>query len=106
MEICTVSIKFLIACSPFKVCVVTRRRLLNPKMPLLLSCLLGDKVNVVTLRKDRAVAIREEYHTFRNKAVWIMCCVPMMLYLGMKRADHLAEGPTSITLTPALLTGR
>jgi hypothetical protein len=75
-------------------------------MPRLLSYLLGDKVALVAIRKDQAVGIREEYHAFRNKAVWIMGTVPMMLYLGMKRADHVSEGgKDSISLTPALLTG-
>lgn len=75
-------------------------------MPRLLSYLLGDKVNLVAIRKDQAVGIREEYHTFRNKAVWVMGTVPMLLYLGMKRADHVTGGDKdSITLTPALLTG-
>eukprot|EP00878_Enallax_costatus_P012838 GHUV01013406.1.p1 GENE.GHUV01013406.1~~GHUV01013406.1.p1 ORF type:complete len:304 (+),score=84.96 GHUV01013406.1:241-1152(+) len=82
------------------------RRLCNPKMPRLLSYLLGNKVNLVTIRKDQAVGIREEYHAFRNKAVWVMGTMPMLLYLGMKRADHVTEGgKDKITLTPALLTG-
>jgi hypothetical protein len=75
-------------------------------MPRLLSYLLGDKVNLVAIRKDQAVGIREEYHAFRNKAVWIMGTVPVLLYLGMKRADIVSEGgKDSISLTPALLTG-
>eukprot|EP00878_Enallax_costatus_P034180 GHUV01037849.1.p1 GENE.GHUV01037849.1~~GHUV01037849.1.p1 ORF type:complete len:273 (-),score=56.85 GHUV01037849.1:444-1262(-) len=85
---------------------VCSRRLCNPKMPRLLSYLLGNKVNLVTIRKDQAVGIREEYHAFRNKAVWVMGTMPMLLYLGMKRADHVTEGgKDKITLTPALLTG-
>lgn len=92
---------------PLRLAVVTcRRRLCNPKMPRLLSYLLGNKVNLVTIRKDQAVGIREEYHAFRNKAVWVMGTMPMLLYLGMKRADHVTEGgQDNITLTPALLTG-
>lgn len=75
-------------------------------MPRLLSYLLGNKVNLVTIRKDQAVGIREEYHAFRNKAVYVMGTMPMLLYLGMKRADHVTEGgQDNITLTPALLTG-
>eukprot|EP00879_Flechtneria_rotunda_P014396 GHRR01015043.1.p1 GENE.GHRR01015043.1~~GHRR01015043.1.p1 ORF type:complete len:355 (+),score=96.59 GHRR01015043.1:428-1492(+) len=82
------------------------RRICNPKAPRLLSYLLGDKVNLVTIRKDQAVAIREEYHAFRNKAVWIMGTAPLLLYLGMKRADHISvDGKHSISLTPPLLTG-
>lgn len=84
-----------------------RRRLCNPKMPRLLSLLLGDKVSLVALRKDQAVGIREEYHAFRNRAVGIMGTVPLLLYSGMKRADHVSVegGKDSISLTPALLTG-
>lgn len=76
-------------------------------MPRLLSYLLGDKVSLVAIRRDQAVGIREEYHAFRNKAVYVMATMPMMLYLGMKRADHVTEGGQDhMTLTPALLTGR
>lgn len=77
----------------------------SPKTPRLLSYLIGDKVNIVTLRKDQAMAIREEYHAFRKRAVWVMGGAPMLLYLGMKRADHVVEDGTSLTLAPPLLTG-
>jgi hypothetical protein len=77
----------------------------NPKTPRLLSYLIGDKVNIVTLRKDQAMAIREEYHAFRKRAVWVMGVAPMLLYLGMKRADHVVEEGDSLTLAPPLLTG-
>lgn len=79
----------------------------SPKTPRLLSYLIGNKVNIVTLRKDQAMAIREEYHDFRKRAVWVMGVAPMLLYLGMKRADHvLEEGQATLTLAPPLLTGR
>ncbi|KAF8072837.1 CBR1 [Scenedesmus sp. PABB004] len=97
------------------------RRMCAPKVPRLLSYLLGDRTNLVSIRKDQAVGIREEYHAFRNRAVVIMGTVPMALYLGMKRADalHLAHHGTHpappprlglgahahVSLTPALLTG-
>lgn len=84
------------------------RRMCNPKTPRLLSYLIGDKVNIVTLRKDQAMAIREEYHAFRKRAVWVMGVTPMLLYLGMKRADHVVEEGTIHTvptLAPPLLTG-
>jgi hypothetical protein len=77
----------------------------SPKTPRLLSYLIGDKVNIVTLRKDQAMAIREEYHAFRKRAVWVMGVAPMLLYLGMKRADYVVEEGASLTLAPPLLTG-
>lgn len=82
-----------------------RKRICSPKTPRLLSYLLGDKVNIVTLRKDQAMAIREEYHAFRRRAVWLMGTTPMLLFLGMKRADHVVEGGHSLSLAPPLLTG-
>jgi hypothetical protein len=82
------------------------RRICSPKTPRLLSYLIGDKVNIVTLRKDQALAIREEYHAFRQRAVWVMGAAPMLLYLGMKRADAvLEEGQHTPSLAPPLLTG-
>jgi len=82
-----------------------RKRICSPKTPRLLSYLLGDKVNIVTLRKDQAMAIREEYHAFRKRAVWLMGVAPMLLYLGMKRADHVVTEGHSMSLAPPLLTG-
>ena len=91
-----------------------RRRFCRPKNPALLRLLLGGRIRVVTMRKDEAVGIREEYHAFRNRAMLIMAAVPLTLYTGMRRADsvrdktatahHYAAG-MSITLTPQLLTG-
>lgn len=81
------------------------KRICSPKTPRLLSYLLGDKVNIVTLRKDQAMAIREEYHAFRKRAVWLMGVAPMLLYLGMKRADHVVTEGHSMSLAPPLLTG-
>jgi hypothetical protein len=87
-----------------------RRRLCSPKYPFLLRVLLGKNVPAVTLRKEQAIAIREDYHAFRSKAVWIMFIVPLMLYLGMKRADSVVKGEkyhhSTLTLTPPLLTGK
>lgn len=64
---------------------------------------------MVTIRKDQAVAIREEYHAFRGRAVWVMFVVPLALYLGMKRADSVVQDSSrhhsKYTLTPPLLTG-
>ena len=86
----------------------------QPKKAALLRLLLGGRIRVVTMRKDEAVGIREEYHAFRNRAMLIMAAVPLTLYTGMRRADsvrdktatahHYAAG-MSITLTPQLLTG-
>jgi len=85
------------------------RRLCAPKYPFLLRVLLGKNVPAVTLRKEQAIAIREDYHAFRSRAVWIMFFVPLMLYLGMKRADSVSKGTkyhhSTLTLTPPLLTG-
>ncbi len=79
-----------------------RQRLCNPRNTFLVSLLLGKKTNLVTLRKDQAVAVKEEYHAFRNRAVWIMFVVPLMLYSGMRRADHVGH---NFALTPPILTG-
>ncbi len=86
------------------------RRLSNPKHPWLLRALLGSKVSVVCLRKDQAIGIREEYHAFRSRAVPVMFAIPLMLFVGMRRADAVAagaggDGAGHVTLTPPLMTG-
>ncbi|KAI8477218.1 MAG: TMPIT-like protein [Monoraphidium minutum] len=81
------------------------RRLSNPKHPWLLRMLLGSKVSVVCMRKDQAIGIREEYHAFRSRAVPVMFVVPLILFIGMRRADAVAAGKGHLTLTPPLMTG-
>jgi hypothetical protein len=86
---------------------INSRRFCKPKNPALLRLLLGGRISVVTMRKDEAVGIREEYHAFRNRAMLIMAAVPLTLYSGMRRADSVRDKhhAGSITLTPQLLTG-
>lgn len=63
------------------------RRLDRPRVPLLLRALLGSKLEWVMLRRDQAVAFKEEYYAFRNRSALLMAVFPFMLYLGMRRAD-------------------
>lgn len=81
------------------------RRLLNPKSPLLLRLLLGRRTSVTTLRPEESVAMRHEYHSFRDRAVWIMMVVPLALVLGLRRADQMKDNQEGFTFTPFLMTG-
>jgi hypothetical protein len=63
------------------------RRLNRPRVPLLLRLLMGSKLEWVMLRRDQAVAFKEEYYAFRNRSALLMAIVPLLLYLGMRRAD-------------------
>jgi hypothetical protein len=63
------------------------RRLNRPRVPLLLRLLMGGKLEWVMLRRDQAVAFKEEYYAFRNRSALLMAVVPLLLYLGMRRAD-------------------
>lgn len=80
------------------------RRLCQPPTPFLLRFLLGRCTQVVTLRKDQSIAMKEEYHTFRNQATMIMVVIPLAIYLGFWRADALKENRERYTLTPPLMT--
>jgi hypothetical protein len=63
------------------------RRLNGPRVPLLLRALLGSKLEWVMLRRDQAVAFKQEYYAFRNRSALLMAVFPLVLYLGMRRAD-------------------
>ncbi|KAJ9516169.1 hypothetical protein QJQ45_024600 [Haematococcus lacustris] len=88
------------------------RKFCKPKVPLLLQLLLGDKVSVVAFRADQSAAMKEEYHKFRDRAALVMLVVPLLLVLGMRRADTLRDqaqsgsrgGVPQLTFTPGLMT--
>jgi len=66
------------------------RRLNRPRVPLLLRALMGGgagSLEWVMLRRDQAVAFKGEYYGFRNRSAVVMAVVPVLLYLGMRRAD-------------------
>ena len=44
------------------------RKFCKPKTPLMLRLVLGDKVNVVTLRADQSAAMKEEYYRYEVQA--------------------------------------
>ncbi|KAL6752732.1 TMPIT-like protein [Haematococcus lacustris] len=77
-----------------------------------LALLLGDKVSVVAFRADQSAAMKEEYHKFRDRAALVMLVVPLLLVLGMRRADTLRDqaqsssrgGVPQLTFTPGLMT--
>jgi hypothetical protein len=71
------------------------RRLNRPRVPLLLRALLGSKLEWVMLRRDQAVAFKEEYYAFRNRSALLMAVFPFMLYLGMRRADVVRHALSS-----------
>lgn len=81
------------------------RRICKPRNPMLLQLLLGAKTPVVTLRQDQCYAMKEEYHEFRDRSVWVMIVGPLLLLVGMRRADALQSKSEQYTLTPALMTG-
>eukprot|EP01026_Neomeris_dumetosa_P021553 TRINITY_DN1881_c0_g1_i1.p1 TRINITY_DN1881_c0_g1~~TRINITY_DN1881_c0_g1_i1.p1 ORF type:complete len:374 (-),score=46.18 TRINITY_DN1881_c0_g1_i1:129-1250(-) len=81
------------------------RKLCQPKNPALLTLLLGSKTDVITLRQDRAIRMKEEYHQFRDRMALILLIMPALLVIGMKRADMRQAASELYTLTPPLLTG-
>ncbi|KAG2453171.1 hypothetical protein HYH02_002495 [Chlamydomonas schloesseri] len=82
------------------------RKFCKPRNPWLVSLLLGDKINLVALRRDVSQGIREEYHAFRDNAALIMLLGPLSLVLGMSWADrHQGVALGTGTLTPWLQTG-
>lgn len=46
-----------------------RRKFLRTRRPAILALLLGAHTNVVTVRKDLSLKLKEEYHTFRRGGV-------------------------------------
>ncbi|KAG2488906.1 hypothetical protein HYH03_012536 [Edaphochlamys debaryana] len=82
------------------------RKFCKPKNPWLIRMLLGNKINLVAMRKDVSQGIREEYHTFRDRAAGIMLLGPLALTLGLAWADrHQGAAFGQGQPTPLLLLG-
>ena len=81
------------------------RKLLPRRPPALLRALLGPSVNVVTLQRSRAVALKEEYHAFRDRGGVILTAAACALLAGLHRARARAAEHASFTLTPPLMVG-
>lgn len=82
------------------------RRFCKPKNPMLLQLLLGNKVSLVTFRADQSIAMKEEYHSFRDRSALIMLAGPALLWLGMQRANVLQkQRADGHTFAPGLMTG-
>eukprot|EP00195_Chlamydomonas_chlamydogama_P011102 CAMPEP_0202891522 /NCGR_PEP_ID=MMETSP1392-20130828/1564_1 /ASSEMBLY_ACC=CAM_ASM_000868 /TAXON_ID=225041 /ORGANISM="Chlamydomonas chlamydogama, Strain SAG 11-48b" /LENGTH=393 /DNA_ID=CAMNT_0049575303 /DNA_START=71 /DNA_END=1252 /DNA_ORIENTATION=- len=85
------------------------RKFCRPKVPLMLRLLLGDKVNVVAFRVDQSIAIKEEYHAFRDRSAWYMLLGPMLLILAMRYTDVLRVWGHGVdmphTFSPLIMTG-
>ncbi|GLC41998.1 hypothetical protein PLESTB_001057100 [Pleodorina starrii] len=82
------------------------RKFCKPRNPWLIRLLLGDKINLVAMRRDVSQGIREEYHRFRDTSAAVMLLGPLSLVVGMSWADkHQGVVFGTGTLTPWLLTG-
>ncbi|EFJ42661.1 hypothetical protein VOLCADRAFT_119332 [Volvox carteri f. nagariensis] len=82
------------------------RKFCKPKNPLLVRLLLGDKINLVAMRRDVSQGIREEYHRFRDTSAAVMLLGPLSLVVGMSWVERHQGLPFGTgALTPWLLTG-
>ncbi|KXZ54292.1 hypothetical protein GPECTOR_5g379 [Gonium pectorale] len=68
------------------------RKFCKPRNPWLVRLLLGDRINLVALRRDVSQGIREEYHAFRDTSAAVMLLGPLALVLGMSWADRHQGG--------------
>jgi hypothetical protein len=46
-----------------------------------------------------------EHCRFRDRCAWVMLLVPLLLVLGMRRADAVKEEGGTTTFTPGIMTG-
>ncbi|EFN59747.1 hypothetical protein CHLNCDRAFT_59538 [Chlorella variabilis] len=81
------------------------RKFSNARKPAILQLLLGPCCNVVSIRKDQSIKLKEEYHRFRNRSAYSMVAIAGTLLVGMMRAKAVAEAHEQFTLTPLLIVG-
>jgi hypothetical protein len=75
------------------------------RKPAILQLLLGPCSNVVSIRKDQSIQLKEEYHRFRNNSAYIMTAFAGLIQAGLMRAKAKAEAHEAFTLTPLLIVG-
>ncbi|PSC69322.1 transmembrane 120-like protein isoform B [Micractinium conductrix] len=81
------------------------RKFSTARKPAILRFLLGPCCNVVSVRKDQSIKLKEEYHHFRNRSAYTMSAFAGLLLAGLMRAKALAEAHEQFTLTPLLIVG-
>lgn len=86
-------------------CDCGRQKLCCKKNPLLLRMMLGNNVSVLTYRKEQALGVKEEYHSFRNRFAAGVVLLPTLLMLSMKWADSRLVNGESNKLAPAVMAG-
>ena len=84
---------------------VYRRKFRRVKKPALLGTFLGPHVNVLALRRDESLRIKEDYHSFRNRSAYTMFAFASLLYLGVLRSRLVAEANAPLSLIPVVMVG-
>lgn len=81
------------------------KRFLGAVDPKLLQLLLGKQTCVVAWSTRRSMALKQEYHEFRNRCANIMALFSATLLLGFLRAQRKLEAHEDMSLTPPLIVG-
>ncbi|KAK9798540.1 hypothetical protein WJX73_001107 [Symbiochloris irregularis] len=81
------------------------RKLNKQKLPALLRLLLGSRISVVTTRRNEAIKLKEEYHSFRDRGGVYLFILAALLLFGLRRADMVQGRPGAYTLTPPFMVG-
>ncbi|KAL3148472.1 hypothetical protein ABBQ38_013917 [Trebouxia sp. C0009 RCD-2024] len=81
------------------------RKLLKQKQPSLLAWLLGPRTNVISVRRNESIRLKEEYHAFRDKMGVIMFVIGASLSLGLHNAQLRSQAHEAFTLTPPFMVG-
>ncbi|CAD7703039.1 unnamed protein product [Ostreobium quekettii] len=81
------------------------RKLCHKTNPKLLRFLLGKSTKVLTLRPEESLALKEEYHSFRDMASYVMILWPAVLLYGMNRAAQKMVGNEPYSLAPTVMAG-
>ncbi|KAK9906837.1 hypothetical protein WJX75_008890 [Coccomyxa subellipsoidea] len=81
------------------------RKLLKQPTPALLTLLLGQQCNLVTLQRKEAIKLKEEYHAFRDRCGVILFSFALVLLVGLLRADAKREAGEPFSLTPPFMVG-
>ncbi|KAI3429588.1 hypothetical protein D9Q98_005674 [Chlorella vulgaris] len=81
------------------------RKFSSTAKPAILQLLLGPYCNVVSIRKDQSIKLKDEYQRFRNRSAYTMIAIAGSLLGGLIRAKALSDAHEQFSLTPVLIVG-
>ncbi|KAK3274351.1 hypothetical protein CYMTET_17467 [Cymbomonas tetramitiformis] len=82
-----------------------RKLLPAPRNPAIIRLLLGKNTNIITLRREEGIKLKEEYYEFRDGNSVFFLFFSLVLLTVFKWSDQQSNAQERITLSPPIRVG-